>query len=72
MLFPSIWPETFSYVAQELVELDLPVACFDLGAPAERLRNYSKGMILKETTASAILDDLISFHRRIYPAHAYD
>lgn len=72
MLFPSIWPETFSYVAQELVELDLPVACFDLGAPAERLRKYNKGMILKETTASAILDDLISFHRRIYPAHEND
>jgi glycosyltransferase involved in cell wall biosynthesis len=69
MLFPSIWPETFSYVVQEQVELGLPVACFDLGAPAERLRSYDKGMIMKETTASAILDDLISFHQRIYTAH---
>lgn len=72
MFFPSIWPETFSYVVQELIEFGLPVACFDLGAPAERLRKYSKGMILKEATASAILDDLISFHRRIYPAHEND
>lgn len=66
MLFPSIWPETFSYVVQELVELELPVACFDLGAPAERLRAYDKGMILKETTASATVDNLILFHKRVY------
>lgn len=68
MLFPSIWPETFSYVVQELVELDLPVVCFDVGAPAERLRGYSKGMILKETAASATLDELISFHQHVYLA----
>jgi glycosyltransferase involved in cell wall biosynthesis len=67
MLFPSIWPETFSYVVQELIEMGLPVACFDLGAPAERLSNYAKGMILKETTAPATLDSLILFHQRVYP-----
>lgn len=66
MLFPSIWPETFSYVVQELIELDLPVACFDLGAPAERLRLYGKSMIMKETAASATLDSLILFHQRVY------
>lgn len=66
MLFPSIWPETFSFVVQELIELDLPVACFDLGAPAERLSNYAKGLILKERNASSVLDALISFHHQIY------
>lgn len=66
MLFPSICPETFSYVVQELIELDLPVACFDLGAPAERLLNYPKGLIMKESKSSSILDELISFHQRIY------
>jgi glycosyltransferase involved in cell wall biosynthesis len=66
MLFPSIWPETFSYVVQELIELDLPVACFDLGAPAERLRAYAKGLILYEPNASLVLDSLIDFHQRIY------
>jgi glycosyltransferase involved in cell wall biosynthesis len=66
MLFPSIWPETFSYVVQELIELGLPVACYDLGAPAERLSDYKKGLILKEATASATLNDLILFHQRIY------
>lgn len=66
MLFPSIWPETFSYVVQEMIELDLPVACFDLGAPAERISRYEKGLILKEITASATLNSLILFHQRIY------
>lgn len=66
ILFPSIWPETFSYVVQELIELDLPVACFDLGAPAERLSNYVKGLILTEPRASLVLDELIAFHHRIY------
>lgn len=68
MLFPSIWPETFSYVVQELVELGLPVACFDVGAPAERISKYDKGLILKDTAASTVLDELISFHRRVYAA----
>lgn len=66
MLFPSIWPETFSYVVQELIEMELPVACFALGAPAERLSNYAKGLVLNETTASATLDNLILFHHRVY------
>lgn len=66
MLFPSIWPETFSYVVQELIELDLPVACFELGAPAERLRLYGKSMIMKGTAASATLNSLILFHQRVY------
>lgn len=66
MLFPSIWPETFSYVVQELIELDLPVACYALGAPAERISKYAKGMILEDMSASATLDNLILFHQRIY------
>jgi len=65
-LFPSNWPETFSYVVQELIELDLPVACFDLGAQAERISSYAKGLILREPDPSSVLDELILFHQRIY------
>ena len=66
MLFPSIWPETFSYVVQELMALDLPVASFSLGAPAERLGAYPKGLILRSMNPSSVLDELIDFHRRLY------
>ncbi|MGC2164979.1 MAG: glycosyltransferase [Gallionella sp.] len=66
MLFPSIWPETFSYVVLELMEMNLPVACYDLGAPAERVATYAKGLILQPGEASATLDDLLKFHKKIY------
>jgi len=54
--FSSIWPETFSYVTQEIIMLGLPLVCFDLGAQAERTRKYSKGQIVAEITAEAALE----------------
>lgn len=68
-LFPSIWPETFSYVVQELVEMKLPVACFNLGAPAERIMVYPKGMVLDSMDPGVVLDALILFHHKIYSTH---
>ena len=50
-LFPSIWPETFSFVCEELMALGVPLAVFDLGAPAERVRNYPLGRILDPALA---------------------
>lgn len=58
MLIPSIWPETFSFVAEEVMQLDLPVACFDLGAPAERIRRYAKGIVLPSRDPDSILESL--------------
>ncbi len=62
-LFPSIWPETFSYVVAELIALDMPVVAFDLGAPGERLRAYPKARMCAETSAAAALATLVEFHR---------
>lgn len=44
--FPSVWPETFSYVVQELIALRLPVVCYNIGAPAERVENYEYGIVV--------------------------
>lgn len=66
MLFPSVWPETFSYVVQELMALQLPVACFGMGAPAERVRPYEKGLILEDGDGAALLDQLQAFFERLY------
>jgi len=68
-LFPSIWPETFSYVVQELMDMNLPVASFNFGAPAERLISYPKGLVLDSMDPAVVLDDLVSFHRKIYLAY---
>jgi glycosyltransferase involved in cell wall biosynthesis len=69
MLFPSIWPETFSYVVQELMDMKLPIASFNLGAPAERLSSYPKGLVLDSMDPGRVLNDLISFHREVYLAY---
>jgi len=69
MLFPSVCPETFSYVVQELMDMQLPVASFNFGAPAERLANYSKGLVLDSLDPACVLDELISFHHKMYLAH---
>jgi len=64
-LFPSIWPETFSYVTAELIQLSVPLVCFDLGAPAERVRNYRYGTVIPfNGNTDRLLDNLIATHQR--------
>lgn len=58
ILIPSIWPETFSYTTEESMKLKIPVACFDFGAPAERVKNYEKGIILSSNDARVIMDEI--------------
>ncbi len=44
---PLIWPETFSYTTDEIIQMAYPLTVFDLGAPAERVRNYELGKVIK-------------------------
>jgi O-antigen biosynthesis protein len=53
-LLPSIWPETFSYVTQEIMVMDLPLVCFDLGAPAERVKMYLNGTVVPLSNSIAL------------------
>lgn len=43
---PSIWPETWSYALSEAWQAGLPVVAFDIGAPAERIRQHGGGVLL--------------------------
>jgi hypothetical protein len=43
---PAIWPETWSFVLTSALRHALPVAVFDIGAPAERLRRLQRGHVL--------------------------
>jgi glycosyltransferase involved in cell wall biosynthesis len=65
LFFPSICPETFSYVIEEMMRLDLPIVAFDLGAPAERLRNYSASRLCKDVSAQAALAALVEYHAQL-------
>ncbi len=44
---PSIWPETFSYTTDEIMQLGYPLTVFNIGAPAERVKHYKLGKIIK-------------------------
>lgn len=45
-LIPSVWPETFSYTTEEVMQMGIPAACFPVGAPAERIGKYEKGRVI--------------------------
>lgn len=61
ILIPSICPETFSYTTSEAMMMQMPVACFNLGAPAERVGKYAKGLIIDKIDAEYALQKIIDF-----------
>lgn len=62
--FPSVWPETFSYLVSEIIAAGLPIACFNLGAQAEKVSQYKYGQIIKENTNEAILAALKAAYQK--------
>ncbi len=52
VLMPSIWPETYAYALSLALRTGLPVAAFDLGEPAERLRADPDGHLLPYALAT--------------------
>lgn len=58
-LFPSIWPETFSYVIHELASLGLPLVSFDLGAQGDFVKKQANGRVAREVNAEAALQTLV-------------
>jgi glycosyltransferase involved in cell wall biosynthesis len=42
----SIWPETWCFTLTEAWQAGLQAACFDIGAPAERIRRSGRGLVL--------------------------
>jgi len=68
-IIASIWPETFCFTATELLALEVPIVCFDLGAPAERIRQYSRGLVLPleySCHPDRLYDALKKFYQKIY------
>ena len=66
ILMPSIWPETFSYVTSEIIKMNLPLVSFDIGAQAERLKTYKRGVILPHNySVEDLLKSVMIFHKKI-------
>lgn len=57
-LFPSICPETFSFVVHEMAELDLPLVSFDLGAQGAFTRTLPNSRVVTEISSQAAFDAL--------------
>ncbi len=43
---PALWPETWSFTLSQVWQAGLEVVAFDLGAPAERIRETGRGSLL--------------------------
>lgn len=48
VIFPSLAPETFSYVLHELTPMEIPIVCFNVGAQAEYINTYKYGKVVKD------------------------
>ena len=62
---PSIVPETFSFTTSECMNMGLPVACFGLGAPAERVSKYKKGLVISEIDANVSIKEILNFVKQL-------
>ena len=56
---PSIWPETWCYALSTAWAAGLDVAAFDLGAPAERIRQAGRGWVLPLGLPAAAINDAL-------------
>lgn len=61
VFIPSVWPETFSYTTAEAMSMGLPVACFDIGAPAERVKENNSGCVINNIDAKDALDTILQY-----------
>lgn len=63
-LLPSICPETYSYVTDEIMQTGMPLAVFGIGAPAERVACYERGLVIDDIDATSALAAIMAFANR--------
>lgn len=61
-LIPSVWPETFSYTSEEIMCMNYPIACFKIGAPAERISKYEKGLLISEIDGNKAVEEIVRYY----------
>ncbi len=64
-IMPSICPETFSYVTQEMMATGLPIIAFNLGAQAQFLSKYESGILVDEINPQKVFDEVF----KLYQSH---
>ena len=66
VFFPSICPETFSYTVSELIHVEVPLACFNLGAQAEKTSAYKYGEIIYLDSKENINELILTALKKAY------
>lgn len=66
-LLPSVCAETFSFVTAEYMAMGMPVAVFPIGAPAERVASYDKGLVISQIDAATAVAEIAGFAARMLP-----
>src|SRR5260370_37245113 len=60
---PSIWPESWCFALSEAWRAGLDVVAFDIGAPAERIRDSGRGILLPLGLPPAALNNALQAAR---------
>jgi glycosyltransferase involved in cell wall biosynthesis len=60
-LLPSICPETFSFVAHEIISMGLPLITLDVGAPADLARGQPRGRVATRADGPGLLAEIADF-----------
>jgi len=66
LLLPSIWPETFSYLASEIIRAQYPLVCFNLGAQGEKVRAYHLGATCDTVDAEHMYRAAGELYHKVY------
>lgn len=64
---PSVCPETFSYTTEELIKLDVPIIVYNLGAPAERVATYHKGIVINDFETESVIKAIETITNKLFP-----
>lgn len=67
-ILPSVCAETYSFVTAELMAMRAPLAVFPIGAPAERVAGYDRGLVISRIDAATALEEIAAFAARVLPA----
>ena len=64
VLIPSIWPETYSYTVSEAIYSGYKVLAFNMGAPADRIRETGMGWLVNEVSSEALYKMIVSIRKK--------
>jgi glycosyltransferase involved in cell wall biosynthesis len=65
VFIPSICAETFSFTTAEAVAMNIPVACFNIGALPERINGYANGILINKIDANTAINEIRKFIKNI-------